>query len=232
MRAASRWRCRTRPSRGCRASPMRPTGCPGRRRSTKTLVCIPAQIQADLALLAMRTSCVRIYSVDQGLDPCRRARPRSRSEGAARRLDRPRSRRERAELELDLAIDRGATRTRSTRLIVGNEVLLRREQTPRPSLRADRTRPRTRDAAGHLRRRLGVLAEAPRARRGGRSFVTVSISCPYWEDDPVPHRDARIDTSAQRLRQVRADFPASGSSSARPAGRAPGGSARRARRRG
>ena len=44
-----------------------PYRLPGHTPFTKGFVVSPAQIDADLALLAQRTRCVRTYSVDQGL---------------------------------------------------------------------------------------------------------------------------------------------------------------------
>ncbi|MBR4876095.1 MAG: beta-1,6-glucan synthase, partial [Rhodocyclaceae bacterium] len=89
----------------------------------------PAQIRADLAALAERAACVRIYSTDQGLDA---VLPAARELGL------------KVILGAWLGVDTAANERALTRaielanantdvvdvLMVGNEVLLRQEQTP------------------------------------------------------------------------------------------------------
>jgi glucan 1,3-beta-glucosidase len=142
-----------------------------------------AQIRADLELLARRVRCVRTYSVSHGLAEVPRI---ARSLGLEVLLGVWIGRDERAnERELALAIDvanrdPGAIRA----VIVGNEVLLRREQPPArlramiERVRAAVPQPVTYADVWEFWMRHRELATAV-------SFVTVHI-LPYWEDDPVP----------------------------------------------
>ena len=176
---------------------------PGQSPFVKGLVVSPAQIDADLAALARRTSCVRTYSVDQGLD----AVPRLARKHGMRVLLGLWIGRDDAENAREIArglevIGRDADAIDA--VIVGNEVLLRRELPP-AALRAyiDRVRGATRLPVTYadvwefwLRHR--ELADAV-------SFVTVHL-LPYWEDDPVPIGRA-VEHVLRIHAAVRAAFP-------------------------
>jgi glucan 1,3-beta-glucosidase len=144
----------------------------------------PERVDQDLALLAAETHCVRTYSVQQGLD----AVP-----GAARRhglkvwlgvwIGRDARENER---ELAIAADL-ARRYPETiaAIIVGNEVLLRREQPPERMAAYLREMRRTApgvpityaDVWEFWIRHPELAAEV--------DFVTVHM-LPYWEDLPIP----------------------------------------------
>jgi len=142
-----------------------------------------AQIRDDLERLARRARCVRTYSVSQGLAEVPRI---AHSLGLEVLLGVWIGRDDRAnERELALAIDvanrdPGAIRA----VIVGNEVLLRREQPPArlramiERVRAAVPQPVTYADVWEFWMRHRELAPAV-------SFVTVHI-LPYWEDEPVP----------------------------------------------
>lgn len=140
------------------------------------------QIAADLAALAKITGCVRLYSIDQGLDQVPElARPLGLQVllGAWIGYEKPKNAR-----ELERAIALANANTDVVRaLIVGNEVLLRRERTE------DEMRELIRHARAHARvpvtyadvwefwtRHDSLAAEV--------DFVTVHI-LPFWEDEPV-----------------------------------------------
>ena len=176
---------------------------PGQTPFRKGIVASPAEIDADLALLATRTACVRTYSVDQGLAEV----PRLARKHGLRVLLGLWIGRNRAENELEL--ERGlAVIARDAdvidAVIVGNEVLLRREL-----------------PAAELAKYIGRVAAATplpvtygdvwefwlrnRELAGAVAFVTVHL-LPYWEDEPAP-----IDRAVAHLlwayAQVRAAFP-------------------------
>ena len=140
------------------------------------------QIAADLAALSKITECVRLYSVSQGLEHVPElARPLGMKVllGAWIGYEKPRN-----ALELENAIALANANTDVVRaLIVGNEVLLRRERTE------DEMRELIRHAKAHANvpvtyadvwefwtRHDSLAAEV--------DFVTVHI-LPFWEDDPV-----------------------------------------------
>ena len=180
-----------------------PYRLPGHTPFTKGFVVSPAQIDADLALLAKRTGCVRIYSVDQGLD----AVPALARKHGLRVLLGLWIGRERAENERELA--RGLEVIRRDAdvidaVIVGNEVLLRRELPPAAlaeyiaRVRAATTLPVTYADVWEFWLQNPGLA-------GAVSFVTVHL-LPYWEDDPMPIERA-VDHVVSVLARVREAFP-------------------------
>lgn len=142
-----------------------------------------AQIRADLELLARRVRCVRTYSVSQGLAEVPHI---ARGLGLEVLLGVWIGRDERANArELALAIDVANREPEAVRaVIVGNEVLLRREQPPArlramiERVRAAVPQPVTYADVWEFWLRHRELAAAV-------SFVTVHI-LPYWEDEPVP----------------------------------------------
>ncbi len=176
---------------------------PGQTPFTKGLVVSPTQIDADLALLAQRTRCVRIYSVDQGLD----AVPALARKHGLRVLLGLWIGRDRTENERELARGLEVIRRDADAIdavVVGNEVLLRREL-PATALadyirrvRAATTLPITYADVWEFWLQHPALADAV-------SFVTVHL-LPYWEDEPMPIERA-VDHVASILSRVRAAFP-------------------------
>jgi glucan 1,3-beta-glucosidase len=180
-----------------------PYRLPGQTPFTKGFVVSPAQIDADLALLAQRTRCVRTYSVDQGLD----AVPGLARKHGLRVLLGLWIGRERAENERELARGLDVIRRDADAIdavIVGNEVLLRREL-PASVLadyirrvRAATTLPVTYADVWEFWLQHPEVADAA-------SFVTVHL-LPYWEDEPMPIGRA-VDHVVRVLARVRAAFP-------------------------
>jgi exo-beta-1,3-glucanase (GH17 family) len=176
---------------------------PGQTPFTKGFVVSPAQIDADLALLAQRTGCVRTYSVDQGLA----AVPALARKHGLRVLLGLWIGRDRAENERELAralevLERDADAIDA--VIVGNEVLLRREL-PAAALadyikrvQAATALPVTYADVWEFWLQHPALADAT-------SFVTVHL-LPYWEDEPMPI-DRAVDHVMRVLARVRAAFP-------------------------
>ncbi len=147
------------------------------------LVVTPTQIEDDLQRLATITRCVRTYGVDHGLDAVPAA---AKKLGLAVWLGVWIGRDAQANT---LALDRGAALARAypgtvTLLIVGNEVLLRRELAP--------------DAMGALLARARTQSPVPVAYADVWAFwrrhapallahvdVVLAHVLPYWEDEPV-----------------------------------------------
>jgi exo-beta-1,3-glucanase (GH17 family) len=180
-----------------------PYRLPGQTPFTKGFVVSPAQIDADLALLAGRTRCVRTYSVDQGLA----AVPALARKHGLRVLLGLWIGRDRAENERELArglevIARDGDAIDA--VIVGNEVLLRRELPPAAlgdyikRVRAATTVPVTYADVWEFWLQNPALADAA-------SFVTVHL-LPYWEDEPMPIERA-VDHVVSVLARVRGTFP-------------------------
>jgi glucan 1,3-beta-glucosidase len=162
-----------------------------------------AQMDADLAALAAITRCVRTYSVDQGLDEV----PRLARKHGLRVLLGIWIGRDAAENEREIAHALEVLRGDGDVIdgvIVGNEVLLRREL-PVAALRTyiDRVRaatpiPVTYADVWEFWLRNPELGDVV-------SFVTVHM-LPYWEDDPQPIGRA-VDHVLSVYERVRAAFP-------------------------
>ncbi|MGH8549851.1 MAG: hypothetical protein ACRERU_14850 [Methylococcales bacterium] len=153
-----------------------------------SLTISPAQIDADLSLLAQRFRCVRIYSVNQGLQEV----PRLAAENGLKVLlgiwigpDR-----EANESEIRRAIKVAKTyRSAIEGVIVGNEVLLRADQ-PLSMLR--RYIDRVDSALPGVAVTYADVWEfwlQHRELEDEVDFVTVHI-LPYWEDRPIPIENA------------------------------------------
>jgi len=180
-----------------------PYRLPGQTPFARGFVASPAQIDADLALLAERTRCVRTYSVDQGLD----AVPALARKHGLRVLLGLWIGRDRTENERELARGLEIVRRDADAIdavIVGNEVLLRRELPPAVladyirRVRAATALPVTYADVWEFWLQHPAVADAV-------SFVTVHM-LPYWEDEPMPIGRA-IDHVASILARVRAAFP-------------------------
>ncbi|ENO87483.1 hypothetical protein [Thauera linaloolentis] len=153
------------------------------------------QIDADLKALARITDCVRLYSVDQGLDQVPAIAREHGIEvllGAWIGYDR-----EKSAAELGRAIELANANTDVVRaLIVGNEVLLRRERTEdemRTLIREAKSRARvavTYADVWEFWTRHDSLAQEV-------DFVTVHI-LPFWEDEPVDIERALEHVAATR----------------------------------
>ncbi|MGA7811227.1 beta-(1-6) glucans synthase [Bradyrhizobium sp.] len=167
------------------------------------LVISPEQIAGDLAELAKISKCVRIYSVDNGLDKV----PELASEVGLKVMLGVWIGRDRAKnaLLIDAAIAlAGNYPGVITAIIVGNEVLLRGEMTAAE----------LRDVVGSVRRRVSVPVSYADVWEFWQrypeladvvDFVTVHV-LPYWEDVPVAAEDAAAHVDAMRKRMVQA-FP-------------------------
>lgn len=146
-----------------------------------------AQIEQDLALLARRFQCVRIYSMDQGLDYVPEAASRLGLKvllGAWvgwSKLDNKR--------EINLAIKR-ANQFPDTviGLVVGNEVLLRREQTV-PEMQKYLAWANAATSVPVTYADVWEYWLKYRELEQSVDFVTVHI-LPYWEDNPRSIDDA------------------------------------------
>ncbi len=148
----------------------------------ESLVVPRAQIEEDLRILAAHTSCVRTYSVDQGLDVV----PEIAEELGLKVLLGAWVGREAAknEVELARAITLANRHPETIRaLIVGNEVLLRREQPPNrlaaliADVRARVAVPVTYADVWEFWLKHPEMAQAV-------DFLTVHM-LPYWEDEPI-----------------------------------------------
>ena len=167
------------------------------------LVIPQAQIEEDLRQLSTETGCVRTYAVNQGLD---QVLPIAEKLGmkvlmgiwiGVNAADN--------ELQIQTAIALAKAHPAVLKgIIVGNEVLLRGEQSAETlaamlrRVRAETGVPVTYADVWEFWLRHPQLADAA-------DFVTIHI-LPYWEDDPVPAAEgvAHIDAI---LRQVEAAFP-------------------------
>lgn len=152
------------------------------------------RIEQDLEKLSKISDCVRLYAVDQGLDQVPELAGRYGMKvllGAWISADMTRN-----ETELTHAIAL-ANRYKSVvrGLIVGNEVLLRREQTPQ-AMRAylDRARQETDVPVTYADVWEFWLRNAE--LKDSVDFATIHI-LPYWEDDPQP-----IDRAIDHVRNI------------------------------
>ncbi len=169
----------------------------------ESLVIPPAQIERDLRSLAEVTGCVRTYSVKQGLEEVPRIADAIGMKvmlGAWIGGERDKNEQELARV-INLARQFPDT---IESVIVGNEVLLRREQSPAELAAMIR---RVREAVivpvtyadvWEFWRKHPEIAEAV-------DFVTIHI-LPYWEDEPLAVGDA-IPHVEEIWRRMSAEFP-------------------------
>lgn len=166
----------------------------------------PAQIEADLRLLRPLTRCVRTYGISQGLDQVPAV---ARELGMRVKLGLWLTRdpaHNQAEIERGVALA-NANADVVDLLIVGNEVLLRRELTPEQlavvlrQARAASRVPVSYADVWEFWRRNAALADAV-------DVVSVHI-LPYWEDEPVAIEDAAqyVMNTAGAMRERFADKP-------------------------
>jgi glucan 1,3-beta-glucosidase len=157
-----------------------------------------AQIEADLAALAPVTQCVRIYAVDQGLDAVPAVAQQLGLKVLLGAWIGYETARNRKELETAIALAQRYPDVVQG-LIVGNEVILRGEQSE-AALQA---------LLGEAQRRSPVPVsyadvwefwlKHPRLAKHV-DFITVHI-LPYWEDNPVPV-EAAVAHAAQARQRV------------------------------
>ncbi len=162
-----------------------------------------AQIEADLTRLAKITNCLRVYSTDYGLDQIAGIAA-SHGLKVMQGLwlsSHPNKNHEQIETAVALA-NRYPGTIRA--VVVGNEVLLRGEMSATDlaaTMRAVKARvtvPVTYADVWEFWLRNSEVAAAA-------DFITIHI-LPYWEDFPIPARDAASHVDAIRQRMVQA-FP-------------------------
>jgi exo-beta-1,3-glucanase (GH17 family) len=163
----------------------------------------PRQIDQDLAQLKQITDCVRTYSVDHGLDQIAEIAKRHGLKVLQGLWLSSRLELSRLQIETTITLAKRFPEVIAA-VIVGNEVLLRGEMSA-PDLartirevKAQVAMPVTYADVWEFWLRHRELAEAV-------DFVTVHI-LPYWEDFPIPARDAAQHVDAIR-RQIVAAFP-------------------------
>ena len=162
-----------------------------------------AQIEDDLAHLAKLTDCIRIYSVDVGLDQVPEIAKRH---GLKVLLGIwVSNRRDRTEWQIKTGVSLAKRFPETVQsVIVGNEVLLRGEVTPETlagylrDVKAEVSQPVTYADVWEFWMRHSSLAQ-------GVDFITIHI-LPYWEDHPIPAGNA-ADHIVSIYGQVAAAFP-------------------------
>lgn len=163
----------------------------------------PAQIEEDMRLLSKRFDCVRTYAVSRGLGEVPRIAAKYGMQVLLGIWIGRDPRENEGEIVQGIALaNRHADTVRG--VIVGNEVLLRREQ-PVDALRAmiERVRGAVRVPVTYADVWEFWLKNAELA--GVTSFVTIHI-LPYWEDHPVPVEEA-VAHVKQIYRHVGERFP-------------------------
>ena len=170
----------------------------------ETLVVAPGQIEDDLGRLAAAgIGCVRTYSVDQGLE---RVPEIAARHGIAVLLGawigrEPAKNQGQLEAAVRLAnAHPGTVRA----VIVGNEVLLRRERTTE-NIAADLAWMRARTSVPLTYADVWEFWLRNPSLAASVDFVTIHI-LPYWEDDPVANADA-AGYVIEIWRKMRAAFP-------------------------
>lgn len=172
------------------------------------LVIPPSQIEEDLAMLSKRFDCVRTYSVHQGLAEV----PRIAAKYGMKVLvgvwiARDRQNKGLNEKEIAVAVQLAndpANKDTIMAIVVGNEVLLRREQTPAQmvhwinSVKQKVTVPVTYADVWEFWLKYPVVAEAV-------DYITIHI-LPYWEDDPIS-LDESFSHLSTILGKMRNGFP-------------------------
>lgn len=162
----------------------------------------PAQIDQDLTILAKQFNCVRIYSVSQGLDyvPVVAAKLGMKVYlgawiGWVRSLND-------SELELAIAIANKYPKTIKA-LIVGNEVLLRGEQTE-AAMKAYLEKAKLATQVPVTYADVWEFWRKHPTLENSVDFVTVHI-LPYWEDNPQSIENA-LDHTSNVMSLVTASF--------------------------
>lgn len=163
----------------------------------ETFMVSEARIEEDLRALSALTNCVRTYATTAGLDAVPRVAERLGMkvlQGAwiGREADKNR-------LELDRALALAEAHPDTIRgLIVGNEVLLRREQ-PVEGMVALLTEAQARSPVPVTYADVWEFWVRAPELAPLVDFITVHI-LPYWEDDPVS-----VDTAVAHVEEIRAE---------------------------
>lgn len=169
----------------------------------QSLVIPPAQIEEDLAQLKTETDCVRTYAVNQGLDQVVPIAGRLGLKVLMGVWIGNNAADNEAEIARAIKLAK-AHRQVLKGVIVGNEVLLRREQTADTVIdmlrrvRAETGVPVTYADVWEFWLRYPQVADAV-------DFITIHI-LPYWEDDPIP-ADQGVAHIAGILQQIEQAFP-------------------------
>jgi exo-beta-1,3-glucanase (GH17 family) len=172
-----------------------------------SLLVTPAQIEEDLRLLATVTDCVRTYGLDHGLEAVPAIAGRLGMQvllGAWIGRDDVANA---AQLERALALVRAHPGTVKL-LIVGNEVLLRREQTPQ-ALATWLQRARAASSVPVAYADVWEFWLRHRAALQPHVDVAAVHILPFWEDEPVHAREAvaHVREVAARVRDTLAPTP-------------------------
>jgi exo-beta-1,3-glucanase (GH17 family) len=163
----------------------------------------PRQIDEDLAQLKQITDCVRTYSIDHGLDQIPEIAKRHGMKVLQGLWLSNHADRTRHQVETAIALAKRFPEVIAA-VIVGNEVLLRGEMSGPELVRI------IREVKGQVSMPV-TYADVwefwlrHREVAGAVDFVTIHI-LPYWEDFPIPARDAPHHVDAIR-RQMVAAFP-------------------------
>lgn len=170
----------------------------------RALVIPPAQIEEDLAQLQPITDCVRIYATDQGLDqvvPLAAARGMQVLLGIWISSD-PTI----FEPQIEQAIALANAYPQAVKaIIVGNEVLLRGEQSGETlAALVNRVKAAT-DVPVTYADVWGFWQKAPRVLVASVDYLTIHV-LPYWEDDPAPSTEA-IQHLEYVLSEMQRQFP-------------------------
>ena len=163
----------------------------------------PQHIDQDLAQLKQITGCVRTYSVEHGLDRIAEIAARHGMKVLQGLWLSSLPERNRKEIETVVALARKFPDVIAA-VVVGNEVLLRGEMSP-PDLARTIREVKSRVAMPVTYADVWEYWLRYRELAGEVDFVTVHI-LPYWEDFPIPSRDAARHVEAIRSRVVAA-FP-------------------------
>ncbi|MDR3499622.1 MAG: beta-(1-6) glucans synthase [Parvibaculum sp.] len=164
----------------------------------------PARIDSDLAMLSQVTSCVRTYSVKQGLD---QVVPAAEKHGMQVLLGIWIGREEKGnQQEIAQAIAVANAHPKTIRaIIIGNEVLLRGEQQPDDLIRYLK---QVKAATGLPVTYADVTdfwMKAPKELADAVDFITIHI-LPYWENNPTSAEGGVAYLKSVR-EEVAAEFP-------------------------
>src|SRR5215467_3991798 len=163
----------------------------------------PRQIDADLAQLKSITDCVRTYSIDHGLDQIPEIAQRHAMKVLQGLWLSSLPERNRREVETTVALAQRFPDV-ITGIVVGNEVLLRGEMSA-PDLARVIREVKARVAVPVTYADVWEFWLRNRELAAAVDFITIHI-LPYWEDFPIPAREAARHVEAIR-RQVVAAFP-------------------------
>jgi exo-beta-1,3-glucanase (GH17 family) len=163
----------------------------------------PRQIDSDLVQLKAVTNCVRTYSIDHGLDQIAEVAKRHGMRVLQGLWLSNQPERSRRQVDTAIALAKRFPDVIAA-VVVGNEVLLRGEMSSPDLVRALRevraqvSMPVTYADVWEFWLRYREVAAAV-------DFITIHI-LPYWEDFPIPARDAAAHVEAIRRRMIAA-FP-------------------------